>query len=55
MNPPLIPQPILQRAMQRLVDEGRAEFVQRRGRLAIRLTPLGLALKGGAQHARKPR
>lgn len=50
MTTPLIPQAILQRAMQRLVDEGRAEFVQTRGRPAIRLTPLGLALKGGAQH-----
>lgn len=46
MTAPLIPQPILQRAMQRLVDEGRAEFVQTRGRPAIRLTLLGLALRG---------
>jgi hypothetical protein len=55
MTAALIPRPILQRAMQSLVDEGRAEFVQTRGRPAIRLTALGLALKGGAQHRRKVR
>lgn len=48
MTAPLIPTAILQRAMQRLVEEGRAEFVENRGRPAIRLTPLGLALRGGS-------
>lgn len=41
-----IPEDVLQRAMQRLVDEGRAELVDSRGRKVLRLTTLGLALRG---------
>lgn len=48
MTGPLIPESVLQNAMQRLVDEGRAEWVESRGRKALRLTPLGLALRRAA-------
>ena len=44
MNPPNIPESTLQAAMQRLIDEGRAEWTMSGGKRALRLTLLGKAL-----------
>jgi hypothetical protein len=44
MKPPVIPDSLLQAGMQRLVDEGRAEWTTANGERALRLTALGKAL-----------
>ncbi len=44
MKPPAIPERLLQAGMQRLVEEGRAEWTTVNGERALRLTALGKAL-----------
>ena len=44
MNQPKLPDELVSAAMQRLVDEGRAEWTVHNGEPALRLTELGKAM-----------
>lgn len=44
MNQPKLPDEVVSAAMQRLVDEGRAEWTVHHGEPALRLTDLGRAM-----------
>jgi hypothetical protein len=44
MNQPKLPDDLVSAAMQRLVDEGRAEWTVHHGEPALRLTELGRAM-----------
>lgn len=44
MNQPKLPDELVSAAMQRLVDEGRAEWTVHKGEACLRLTDLGRAM-----------